>query len=114
MQLHPTVLDDVTETEFVGIGSNVKVRDLDWFLETNVIYYLTNTYLDNTEKLTSLIKVVEVNDEDEEDEEEGRVTRFTKDGKVKEDKMLLGGVEGDEDLSGQVAKVVYDRHIIIS
>ena len=62
------------------------------------------------EKLTSLIKVVEVNNEDE-DEEEGRVTRFIKDGKVKEDKMLLGGVEGDEDLSGQVAKVVY---IIIS
>ena len=50
--------------------------------------------------------MVEVNDEDEE-EEEGRVTRFTKDGKVKEDKMLLGGVEGEEDLSGQVAKVVY-------
>ena len=46
-----------------------------------------------------------MNDEDEEDEE-GRLTRFTKDGKVKEDKMLLGGVEGDEDLSGQVAKVV--------
>ena len=47
-----------------------------------------------------------MNDEDEEDEE-GRVTRFIKDGKVKEDKMLLGGVEGDEDLSGQVAKVVF-------
>ena len=54
-----------------------------------------------------------MNDEDEE-EDEGRVTRFTKDGKVKEDKMLLGGVEGDEDMSGQVAKFVYDRHIIIS
>ena len=48
--------------------------------------------------------MVEVNDEDE---DEGRVTRFTKDGKVKEDKMLLGGVEGDEDLSGQVDKVVF-------
>ena len=48
-----------------------------------------------------------MNDEDEEEEEEGRVTRFTKDGKVKEDKMFLGGVEGEEDLSGQVAKVVY-------
>ena len=69
--------------------------------------------MDNIEKLTPLVKVVEVNDEDEE-EEERRVTRFTKDGKVKEDKMLLGGVEGDEDMSGQVAKVDYDRHIIIS
>ena len=61
--------------------------------------------MDNIEKLTPLVKVVEVNDEDEEGDE-GRVTRFTKDGKVKEDKMLLGGVEGYEDLSGQVAKVV--------
>ena len=43
VQLHPTVLDDVTETEFVGIGSNVKVRDVDWFLETNAMYYLINT-----------------------------------------------------------------------
>ena len=50
-----------------------------------------------------------MNDEDKE-EEEGRGIRFTKNGKVKEDKMLLSGVEGDEDLSGQVAKVV---HIII-
>ena len=51
-----------------------------------------------------------MNDEDEEDQE-GRLTRFPKDGKVKEEKMLLGSLEGDEDLSGQVAKVVY---IIIS
>ena len=43
VQLHPAVLDDVTETEFVGIGSNVKVRDVDWFSETNAIYYLINT-----------------------------------------------------------------------
>ena len=67
--------------------------------------YLIIKYMDNIEKLTSLVKVVEVNDEDEEEEEEGRGIRFPKDGKVKEDKMLLGGVEGDEDLSGQVAKV---------
>ena len=66
--------------------------------------YLIIKYMDNIEKLTSLVKVVEVNDEDE-DEEEGRLTQFTKDGKVKEDKMLLGGLEGDEDLSGQVDKV---------
>ena len=45
MQLNPTVLDDVTETEFVGIGSNVKVRDVDsyGFLETNAMYYLIIT-----------------------------------------------------------------------
>ena len=70
------------------------------------IIWLVLKYWDDMEKLTSLIKVVEVNNEDE-DEEEGRVTRFIKDGKVKEDKMLLGVVEGDEDLSGQVAKVVF-------
>ena len=50
--------------------------------------------------------MVEVNDHEDDGEVERSVARFKKDGKVKEDNILLGGREEGEEMSCLVTKVV--------